>query len=120
MAIVLGAWIVLAAIVLPRFMPDATHEAKGTITYIDTGVSTITVEVIDPANGATREFTGIVPADCIITINGRPAEFSDLRVYDTIHARARIGHGDRGPDGSRETRLAAARIDVTRQEEDAP
>ena len=114
------AVIVLAAIVVPRFMPGATHEARGTITHIDPGERMISVEVIDPANGSTREFSGVVSPDCEITINGAPAAFADLRVDDTIQARARIEHNDGGPNGTRKKRLMAERIDVTRSEGEAP
>jgi hypothetical protein len=108
------------AIVVPRFIPGATHEAQGTITYIDPEELTLSVEVVDPANGTTREYTAIVPADCAITINGRPAQFADLRVDDTIRARARLEHGGRGPDSRQKNRLMAKRIDVRRSEEESP
>jgi hypothetical protein len=108
------------AIVVPRFISGATHEAQGTITYINPQELTLSIEVVDPANGTTREYTAVVPADCAITINGRPAQFADLRVDDTIHARARIERGDRGPDGKQKNRLMAKRIDVTRSEEESP
>ncbi len=118
--IVVAALIVLAAIVVPRFMPGATHEAQGRITYIDPTERMISVEVTDPASGTTREFSGVVTTDCVIMVNGTPATFADLRVDDTIQAQARIERGDRGPDGTRKKRLAAERIDVTRSEREAP
>lgn len=118
--IAVAALIVVAAIVVPRFTRGATHEARGTITHIDPTERTISAEVIDSANGTTREFSGVVATDCAITINGRPATFADLRVDDTIQARARIEHSDRGPNGKRKKRLTAERIEATRPEGEAP
>jgi hypothetical protein len=115
-ALVIVVLAIGVAAIAPRFMRGAVHEAKGTITYIDPAERTISVEVIDPANGSTREFSGIVSTDCAITINGAPAAFADLRVDDTIQARARIEHGDGGPDGTQKKRLTAERIEVTRPE----
>jgi hypothetical protein len=118
--IAIGALVILAVIVVPRFMPVAPYEGQGRITSIDPAERTISVEVVDPTNGVTRELSGIVPADCAITINGAPAAFADLRVDDIIQGRARIEQADRGPDGERKQRLAAERIDVTRSEGGAP
>jgi|GEM_PF-2772012 len=119
-AIAVTAVIILAVIVVPPFLPGATHEAQGTITHISPAAREVSVEIIDPANGTTREFTGVVAADCAITINGRAAQFADLRVEDSIHASARIEHGDRGSDGKKKNGLTAERIDVTRPEGGVP
>ena len=108
------ALIILAAMVVPRFMPRPVQEARGRITHIDPSTGVISVEVIDPANGTKREVSGGVPADCAITIDGKPATFTDLRVDDSIRARARMEKADRGPDGKRKERLTAERIEVTR------
>jgi hypothetical protein len=118
--IAIAAFVILAVIVVPRFMPAAPYEGQGRITSIDPAERTISVEVIDPTNGIARELSGIVPADCVITINGAPAAFADLRVDDVIQGQARIEQADRGPDGAPRQRLTAQRIDVTRRDGGAP
>ena len=119
-AIIVGTLVVLAVIVVPRFMGGATHEAQGTITDIDPATRQVAVEVIDPANGSTREFSGAVPADCAITLNGKDAALADLRIHDTILVRARIEHGAREPGGKETKTLVAERIEVTRRGGEAP
>ncbi len=88
LAIVAVAIVVAAVVVVRHFA--AIHDVKGTITYLDIAQRVASVEVIDPANGRTREFRGTAADDCVVTINGQPAQLTDLRVGDTAQMRVRV------------------------------
>ena len=117
-AVLVVGVLIAAMLVLPRFMQGAVHEASGTITHIDHTERRMIVEVIDPANGNTQEFSGFVAADCEITVNGESSALTALRTDDAGHMRARIDR--RAPDagGKKRSVLVFDRIDVTRPEEE--
>ena len=89
------------------------HEGQGTITAIDLANRRATVEAIDPANGIKRDYVGSVPKDCPISINGKPAQFEDLKEGDL--ARVRV-HSDRKAEKINGKRpMVAEFIEVTRK-----
>lgn len=102
-AVVAVAIIVVAVVVVRRF--TAVHDVKGTITYLDPARRVASVEVIDPANGKTREFRGFAADDCVVIINGQPAQLTDLRLGDTAQIRVRV---ERKPLDSPEVLALAA------------
>jgi hypothetical protein len=106
--------IVLIGVIAPRFMQGAIHEGEGTITHVNSEEGKVSVEVIDPANGTTREFIVLVPTDCDITINGAAAPLTALRMQDAAWMRVRVERHPRAPDGERRKSLTAERIEVTR------
>jgi len=101
-----------ASVILPRFRSPARHEVQGTITHVDLAGGRAAIEYIDPANGATREVTGEVPASCSITIDGVPATLADLRTGDRVTARALIDRRKNRNAG--QSRVVAEEIHVTR------
>jgi hypothetical protein len=94
--------------------PAPSHEGQGTITSIDAAARTATVEAIDPANGNRRDYVGSVPAECPITINGKPAKLEDLRVGDLARVRVRSDRKTQKVAGKRP--VIAEMIEVKRKE----
>lgn len=99
-----------------RAAGPAKHEAKGTILSIDTANRRAVLEVIDPANGATRQFHGAIAENCAITINGMPATLADLRVGDVAQVRARSERGPSVSDRDQRSLIVAEFVHVTRRE----
>jgi len=114
-AVAAGAWILVQQLQGP-----AVHEAEGTITSLDIERREAAVEVIDAANGTTREFAGAVPPECLISFDGRSVAFDDLRVGDVVHVWAHTGREGPGADGMRHARFIAERIEVVYRETGIP
>ena len=118
---VLAVVLVVAGVAAIEFLRTSSrrfvHEASGTVVAVDPAARTAKLEMIDPANGATRQFDGAIPETCKITINGRPATLADLRVGDAVQVRVRIErHGSRS-DRNRKTLTTAEAIDIQRTDE---
>ena len=92
------------------------HEASGTVVAVDPSARTAKLEMIDPANGATRPFDGVIPETCKITLNGRPATLGDLRVGDAVQVRVRIERRGSRSDRDRKTLTSAEAIDIKRHD----
>jgi hypothetical protein len=93
------------------------HEASGTVVAVDSAARTAKLEMIDPANGATRQFDGAIPETCKITVNGTPATLADLRVGDAVQVRVRIERRGSRSDRDRTTLTTAEAIDIKRSDE---
>lgn len=118
---VLAVVLVVAGVAAIEFLRTSSrrfvHEASGTVVAVDPAARTAKLEMIDPANGATRQFDGAIPETCTITLNGRPAALADLRVGDAVQVRVRIErHGSRS-DRNRKTLTTAEAIDIQRTDE---
>ena len=92
---VLAVVLVVAGVAAIEFLRTSSrrfvHEASGTVVAVDPSARTAKLEMIDPANGATRQFDGAIPETCTITVNGRPATLADLRVGDAVPVTGRCG-----------------------------
>ncbi len=93
------------------------HEASGTVVAVDPAARTAKLEMIDPANRATRQFDGAIPETCTITVNGRRATLADLRVGDAVQARVRIERRGSRSDRDRRTLTTAEAVDIKRNDE---
>lgn len=117
-ALIVILLVVGVAVVVPMFRGPELHEVRGTITNIDLTARRATLRYVDPATGTVREVTGDVPESCGITVNGKPAELSDLTVGDVAKAQALIE--DRERDGKKEKCIVAEELHVDRAERGDP
>jgi len=102
-----------------RSTTRAVHEVDGTVVSIDPSKRTAKLEVIDPANGATRRFDGVVPEMCTITVNGNPAALAELRPGDIVHVRARSDRRGSRSDNDRQSVITAEEIHVKRSDRES-
>src|ERR1043166_2675800 len=81
-AIALLAWV--------RFSATSVEEGDGTIWEIDYAGREATIEVVNPSTGKTLVYQGVIPSECVITINNKQAAFADLLKGDKVHVRASL------------------------------
>lgn len=99
--VIVGAAVLLvaAAAVLSRGSPSGAKPVNGVMTYVDAAKRLGAAEILDPRTNVQREMLGEFPPDCAITVNGKPAEFADLRVGDRVKVVASIVKEER-PSGA--------------------
>jgi len=112
MAFVIIVLVLGATVVLPRFRGPARQTAQGTITQVDPAAKHVSLEYIEPANGATREVSGEVSATCKITVNGAAATLAQLQKGDTVWAQGLVERHKES--GKRTTHIVVEEIRVTR------
>lgn len=66
---------------------------RGVIRNIDLDKMQVTISHIDPRSGQKRHDTGVVTADTVLTINGKPADFTQAREGDMVEFQAAIIDG---------------------------
>jgi hypothetical protein len=113
--IILGVAVV-ALLIRQQFAGAVAQERDGTITSINAANREATMEIADPANGATREYQGHISPTCVITINGKPAKMEDLLVGDRVHVRALIDRKVRPEGDKKRPLIVAEQVDVTRKD----
>lgn len=101
MPVIIGAVVVLVAVVavLSGRSGSAAKPVNGVMTFVDAGKRLGAAEILDPRTNVQREMLGEFPPDCVITINGKPAELSDVRVGDKVKVVASVVKEER-PSGA--------------------
>ena len=101
MPVIIGILVVLMTIVavLGRRSGSEAKPVNGVMTYVDAAKRLGAAEILDPRTNVQREMLGEFPPDCVITINGEPAELSDVRVGDKVKVVASIVKEER-PSGA--------------------
>lgn len=101
MPVLVGAIVVLVTVVavLGRRSGSEAKPVNGVMTYVDAAKRLGAAEILDPRTNVQREMLGEFPPDCVITINGKPAELSDLRIGDKVKVVASIVKEER-PSGA--------------------
>jgi len=69
-----------------RKLAPTRREVTGTLTRVDPGARTISLEVVHPRNGQMLEVTGQVPDACEIRIGERSASLAELLVGERVTA----------------------------------
>jgi hypothetical protein len=93
---VLAVVLVVAGVAAIEFLRTSSrrfvHEASGTVVAVDPAARTAKLEMIDPANGATRQFDGAIPETCKIRRRRCHVSSARSRRDSTWSARsARLG-----------------------------
>lgn len=89
-----------------------THEVKGTIVRVDKDAR-IGVLRVGTATTAIQEVTGDITEHCAITVNGKPATLSDVRVGDRVKVKASVRQVS-GIGSSRDRNMEVLEIHVKR------
>ncbi len=113
--IVIGVAVV-ALLIWQQLAGPVAQEGDGTITFLDAAARKAALEVVDPANGATREYRGDIPAECVITINGKPARLEELKVGDRVHVNVRLDRKVRTAGDKKRPLIIADKVEVTRKD----
>ena len=111
-AIALLAWV--------RFSATSVEEGDGTIWEIDYAGREATIEVVNPSTGKTLVYQGVIPSECVITINNKQAAFADLLKGDKVHVRASLERRAVTPGGKKKPHWTAQQVLVTREASTAP
>ncbi len=68
--------------------PPKPVEINGVFTAIDIATNKATFKFRHPQDGKMKELNEVIPADCVITLNGKPTDMSMLQVGDEAHVKA--------------------------------
>lgn len=78
------------AVSLTRSLASVEREIKGTIASLNLETRHASLSFKHPRTWKDMTVDGVVPADCPITIDGRPATLADLHVGEHVRVRCRI------------------------------
>lgn len=103
-----------AGLLWSRSASPKVREVEATITFVDPVARRASIETTHPKSGAAVEVNGEVPSECMITVNGEPADLADLQVGDVAIVRGRILRQAEQDSKKRAKRFIAESIQVTR------
>lgn len=95
-----------------RHKREMTREVKGTILRIDKEARIGVLRVGTPTT-AIQQVTGDIAKSCAITVNGKPATLSDVRVGDRVKVKASVRQVS-GIGPSRDRNMEVLEIHVKR------
>jgi hypothetical protein len=111
--VLIGAIVLVVIVVIVQGVLSSmsgTETVDAVLTHVDVSKRLAAAEILDPRKNLRTDMLGEVPPDCTITINGAPADLSDLQVGDDARITAIVLKKKR-PSGAR---AVAKSIEVTR------
>ena len=101
--------VVLGSVVAHQVLREEVRTITGTVTRIDLQTWTASIELVHPKTGRRLQIDGVVPPDCDIRIDGKPARLSDLIVGEQATVEGVIHwNGSISANWVRVTRAAAS------------
>jgi len=97
--VIAASVVVLVAMSVRDGGNESVRQVKGTITAVNSASRQASIEVLDPATGQVEEYTGSVPVDCAISINGKQVTLAELRIDDKVEVQGRVVRGTSGGSG---------------------